>query len=96
VCNPCLRIDVDTFQTGEIDQDSAIAGAQTRDAVTTGTHGHNQSVLPGEIDCRRDVRRTGAPRDDGRSLRVHHVEHAPGLVVLGIFRQDHLACEPRA
>jgi len=77
---PC-RIDADASERGEVDDEAAITGAEARDVVSAATNRHKQIVVTGESQRVQDVRRTGAPGDDGRPLVDEAVPHAPRLLV---------------
>ena len=54
-------------------------------------HGQQQTVLPGEVDRRPDIRRAGDLRDEGGALVEGRVENASRLLVRLVTWQQQVA-----
>src|SRR5438046_9979754 len=70
-------IDADALHCGEVDEQSAVADAVTRDAVAAAAHRDMQSVILREIHRRDYGRRSAAAGDPRRPLVEHTGPQAP-------------------
>lgn len=79
--------------TGEVDHETAVAGAEAGDVVAAASHGEEKAVFAGEAHGGPCVRGVLAPRDERRSPIDHAVPDVPPILVVGIPRPDQSAVE---
>ncbi len=83
-----LAVHVDGAHGREIDHEPAVDDAVPRRIVPASPNGNFQVVRAREIECGRDITRTGAARDHRRAPIDECVEAASSRVVLGILGAD--------
>src|SRR5207245_4233053 len=93
VSHPSLGIDRQPAHAGQVDDDAAVAGAESRHAVPTAADRHDQVLLSGEANGGDDIVNTGAASDESGTLVRHGVPDDARGVVLGVVRPDDLAGE---
>src|SRR4029077_5751467 len=86
-----LRVDAHVRYVAEVDDDSAVARGEARDAVTSPADGDVEVVAPGEAHGSDPARRACAPDDHGRSLAVvHPVPDCTRIGVAIVVGRDHV------
>jgi hypothetical protein len=72
---------MDAFHIGEVDQQSIVAQAFSRDVVAAASNCHDQAVLPRKFHTPDDICSAKAASDERWPLVDHPVPHFPGGIV---------------
>src|SRR5881397_1723341 len=88
-----VRIHANAFHEREIDDETAVVGAIARRAVAATVNGNEDAERPREVDGLLNVRRAGAPDDEGRPAIDVTVPYASRLVILRLAVDDELAAQ---
>ncbi len=75
----------------QVDDDPAVAGGQTGNAVAPASYGDRQLVFTREPDRGADIVGSGGPDDDRRISVDHAIPDGAGFVVAFVAGQDHVA-----
>src|SRR5947209_11762827 len=79
-----LRIDDDLPHQPQVDDETPVADAVTRDAVAASAHGNRELRLAREPDSRSDVGDIEWPDDQLRPAGEHTVERGPRKLVAAV------------
>jgi hypothetical protein len=82
--NPSLRVDLDSFEQGEVHHDPAFARGAAGDVVAAALDRQGKGVFASEEDGAPDIFSILCAGDQGRTAVDHGVEDATGVVVPGI------------
>jgi len=89
-------IDADAFHRGEIDEQSAVADAVAREAVSAAAHRDLQSMRPRKIDGSDDIGCAAAAGDQSRPPVDHAVPNLACRVVGVVTRTQQCAAQTGA
>ena len=90
------RVDPDSPQSGEVDDESVVADAVTGRVVSSAAYCHLESVRLGEREGRCDICSASATRNHRRPSVDQRVEAAPRVIEVGVIGRDHLSHERAA
>lgn len=92
----CLlgRVHEHVIHQRQVDHHAAVAGAESRHAVTATPHRHIKAVVPRMVDRGDHVSCRHSPHDDRWTPIVHEVVDPPVLVVVALARLDYWATNP--
>jgi hypothetical protein len=87
-CRVRLRVDMDPFHGGQINDEAAIDRRAARDIMAPAAHGDFERQPPRESDSVHDIGYSPALRDQRRPLVDEAVMDAPGLVIRDVSRPE--------
>ena len=93
MANPPDGIDLDPPHVEAVDDDAAVAGRLTGEAVAAAPHGDGETPFAREMDRPDHVRRIRTAHDGGRPPVDRRVPHGPRVLVLLVTGEDEGAAE---